>query len=110
MEPPETIDRLYRRKVASSFPAAITAADSLHPRQEAPLSDQCLQGLCRSLRCYEAAGQWPEELRDLVVRMIPKESSGVRTILIFRALHRVWSRARGDVAKRWAEIALSDPF
>ena len=43
------------------------------------------------------------------MRLIPKDAGGLRPILIFRTLYRLWARARVDGCRKWAGDWLTDP-
>ncbi len=68
---------------------------------------QCLSGL---LRAYEALGAWPQTLANLIMRLLPKDTGGFRTIGLFRTLFRVWAKCRATVLAEWAAARLSHPM
>ena len=90
------------RSAGNTFSHCTTATyDGVHPRHFALLSDAALQVVAVFLESIENLGAWPPGIDTVAIALIPKPKGGVRPIGLFPGLHRLWSRARRDVAQAW---------
>ncbi len=46
-------------------------------------------------------GDYPEVLRNLFVKLIPKPTGGFRPICLFRSLYRIHMKARSGYIRQW---------
>ena len=76
-------------------------ADLFHPRWVLLLSAGLLAFLCDILNAIEKLGVWPDLLDHLHVAFLPKPQGGVRPIVLFCGLYRLWARARLPVVRTW---------
>ena len=95
---------------SGDFRKGTSAVDGLHPRQVGLLSKELLEALCELFRGFEAFGRWPASLCSLIVRLLPKDTGGFRTIGLFRTLFRVWAKGRAQGLMRWAAEHLNHPM
>jgi hypothetical protein len=110
MELPAALDGGLLCRASAAFSAATSAVDGIHPRQVRLLSKELLRCLCLLFRAYESLGAWPATLANLIVRLLPKDTGGFRTIGLFRTLFRVWAKARATLLAEWAVVHLSHPM
>ena len=89
------------RKAAKSFKKKTTAVEGWHPRHLAAFSDELLELLGGILRLFEVAVWWPSSESCLLTKLIPKPKGGLRPVMWFRTLYRVYARARRDSVQRW---------
>ena len=66
--------------------------------EELRLPDDLLWSLARHLNRFEAAGEWPESLRQVLVALNPKDGAThegqLRPIRLLPMLYRVWMAGR----------------
>ena len=67
------------------------------------LSDECLGVLARLIAASEAAGILPPQLDFVAMSFIPKQRGGYRTIGIFPAVLRLWTKSRRSLCSAWEE-------
>jgi hypothetical protein len=80
------------RKAGKSFKTRTTATDGWHPRH-----------LAEILNAVELLGDFPMQLRDVLIHLMDKPTGGTRPIGWYRAMFRLWARARrysGSVGRR----------
>eukprot|EP00959_Pyramimonas_sp_CCMP1952_P228859 4785156-Pyramimonas_sp.AAC.1 len=90
------------RRAAKSFPVrAAVGADSWRPRHWALVSDQALAVLGYMFYVRE---QWQHgpHLTHVHIVLLRKPTGGHRPIALLVSLHRLWAKARLDLAKDWA--------
>ena len=83
---PPVLTAAQIRSAPEGFRSATSAADGLHPRHVALLSVPLLTALALFFWVCEAGTWWPEELADVIVRLLPKDSGGHRTVAVFHSL------------------------
>ncbi len=90
------------RKAGMSFRANTgTGIDGCPPRHYSWLSDHLLDVLIDLIVFLESAGIWPAQLREAVMRLIPKPSGGRRPIGLLASFIRLWERVRRPEVRRW---------
>ena len=67
------------------------------------MSDPALECVALLFGMWEQVGDVSYLQRDMLTALIPKPQGGFRPIGLFRALFRVWSRARMGDVKAWAK-------
>eukprot|EP00973_Karenia_brevis_P092567 12413027-Karenia_brevis.AAC.1 len=67
------------------------------------LSDSALEALLELLHRCEKIGAFPQQQESLLIGLIDKASGGTRPIGWFRALFRVWARARKSIWSEWED-------
>eukprot|EP00969_Alexandrium_andersonii_P128226 5666282-Alexandrium_andersonii.AAC.1 len=88
--------------VARSFPVdTAVAADGIHVRHIAMLSDAGLTAVGCFLRAMEVVGMPPHQMELLSYVLLPKPAGGYKGICIFAGLMRIWARCRRPVASAW---------
>jgi hypothetical protein len=101
--PPRTVEEFAFRTKA--FKTAVL--DVWHPgRLPLPAVDRVL----RLLHASEVAGRLPPSCREAVVRTIPNPRGGFRPIALFRALYRVWGKARTPLLAAWSKSLVTVVF
>ena len=88
-------------RASSSFKARTSVIDGWHPKHMASMSEQCRSSLADVFNEAELCGDFPSTQSQLVVKLLPKPTGGVRPIGLFRGLFRVWSRCRQHLARAW---------
>ena len=90
------------RLVAKSFKKKTgLGTDAFHPRWLLLLSDQVVQELADILMDIEEAGRWPDRAAEVLAVFIPKADGGLRPILLYTTVYRIWAKARLDYVRRW---------
>ena len=102
---PDTIRRAARE--ISTHTA--TSTDGFAMRHFALLSDDALMLASQLFECMELLGTIPQQLRYVLVVLIPKATTGLRPIGIFCALYRLWAKCRTIMAQSW-EILNPRPY
>ncbi len=100
LPPALTVDELTA--ASEGFRMRTSTVDGLHPRHVRHLFVGSLGCLSLLLRAYEAQAAWAPSLAEVIVRLMPKDSGGHRIIGLFRALFRVWAKARAAFLMKWA--------
>ena len=54
--------------------------------------------------CMEMLGTIPQQLRYVLVVLVPKATTGPRPIGIFCALYRLWAKCRTAMAQTWENL------
>ena len=57
------------------------------------VSDAVLQELADILMEIEEQGRWPDRAAEVQAVFIPKADGGLRPILLYTTLYRVWAKA-----------------
>ena len=97
---PDTI-----RRAAREFSThTATSTDGFAMRHFAPVSDAALVLVSQLFECTEALGTIPQELRCVLVVLIPKATTGLRPTGIFCALYRLWAKCRPAIAQEWENL------
>jgi len=73
----------------------------MHPRHIALISDEAREALADILNAVEAHGQFPTEAQSLIVALFDKPAGGTRPIGWYRAIFRVWAKARRNCWRSW---------
>ena len=81
-----------------------TSTDGFAMRHFALLSDDALALVSQLFECMEMLGTIPQQLRYVLVVLIPKARTGLRPIGIFCALFRLWARCRTAMAQSWKDL------
>ena len=96
------------RDSSKSFKKRTTAVEGWHPRHFSWLSDPMLESLSAMWYVCELQLVWPEQEEELLAKLIPKASGGLRPIMWYRSMYRVFARARRpevqDWFKSWAAV------
>jgi hypothetical protein len=98
---PEKLQGRHLKAAALKFKFATTAPDGLHPRHLAHLSDEGIQALADILNAAEIIGNFPDKLQSLIIALFDKPTGGTRPIGWYRAIFRVWARARRHLWQHW---------
>ena len=80
------------------------ATDGFARRQCALLSDDALTLAFQLFECMETLGTNPQQLRCVLVRLIPTATTGCRTVGIFCALYQLWAKCRTATAQAWENL------
>ena len=86
---PPPADWWVIQRVAKSFPWHTSNYEGLSPRHVSELPEQGLKLLAQLFNLCEVYGDYPEVLRNLFVKLIPKPTGGFRPICLFRSLYRI---------------------
>ena len=90
------------REAARTFSHGTSCSyDGFHPRHWDLVCDEGLEVFATLIMACEELGVWPDSLRAVVITLIPKPKGGSRPIGLFNGTHRLWTRARKDVATQW---------
>jgi hypothetical protein len=89
------------RDAARSFKKRTTAVEGWHPRHFGWLSDELLDVLSMMWHVCEVQLVWPKQEEELLAKLIPKASGGLRPILWFRSMYRVFARTRRPLVQEW---------
>jgi exonuclease III len=89
------------QRVARSFPWHTSNYEGLSPRHVSELPEQGLRLLAQLFNLCEVYGDYPEVLRNLFVKLIPKPTGGFRPICLFRSLYRIHMKARSGHVRQW---------
>ena len=73
-------------------------------RHFAPLSDDALVLASQLFECMEVLGTIPQQLRYVLVVLIPKATTGLRPIGFFCTLYRLWAKCRTVIAQTWENL------
>ena len=94
------------RRAAREFSTyTATSTDGFAMRHFALLSDDALTLVSQLFECMEMLGTTiPHQLRYVLVVLIPKATTGFRSIGIFCALHRLWAKCRTAMAQAWENL------
>ena len=101
LEAGETLKAAELRNAAKSFKKKTTAVEGWHPRHLAAFSDDLLDRLGEIFKLFEVAVWWPSSESCLLTKLIPKPKGGLRPVMWFRTLYRVYARARRGCVQRW---------
>ena len=99
-------------KAAKSFKENTSAVEGIHPRNCGELSEGATAGLVKLYERLEKDGDVPQHARTLQVTLLRKPTTPVthRCIMMYRSVHRVWSRPRSPVIRAWAEAMVKGLF
>jgi hypothetical protein len=89
------------RNVAAKFSPGTAALDGVTPRQLGMLSDAGLQALSLFFQLFEWCARWPTSESIVLTVLLPKPSGGLRPIALFRAVVRLYARARVSRLIAW---------
>ncbi|CAE8616817.1 unnamed protein product, partial [Polarella glacialis] len=67
------------------------------------LPDEAHADLLQLLNASEAALNWPSQVVNNLIAMVPKPQGGERPITLTSALYRLWSRMRKFIMSSWEE-------
>ena len=98
---PEMLTAKQIRDAARSFKKRTTAVEGWHPRHFGWLSDALLDAVSRMWQVCEIQLVWPQQEEELLAKLIPKASGGLRPIMWYRSMFRVYSRARRPRVQEW---------
>ncbi len=102
---PKPVEWQVIKKVARSFPWHTSNYEGLSPRHVSELPDHGLRLLSQLFNMCEIFGDYPEVLRNLFVKLIPKPTGGFRPICLFRSLYRIYMKSRSGAVRGWeAEV------
>ena len=105
VEVPGPADWRTVQKVAKSFPWHTSNYEGLSPRHVSELPKHGLRLLAQLFNLCEVYGNYPEVLRNLFVKLIPKPTGGFRPICLFRSLYRIHMKSRSGYVRQWeAEV------
>jgi hypothetical protein len=98
-------------KAGAKFKKGTAVPDGWHPGQLARLaSGEAKQKLVDLLNLCEAAGRLPPTAKQAMIKMLPKPRGGHRPIALFKALYRLWGKARTPLLSTWAASLCSATF
>ena len=97
--PPITRDMVVR--ASRSFKRSTLALAGLHPRHISFLPLAALDLLIVIFQTSEAAGAMPSQMLQTFVAVLPKASSGFRTVGWYQTLFRIWIKIRSPLVKQW---------
>ena len=90
------------RAAARTFrPSTGMGIDGVVPKAYAWLSDCLLERIGEFMAAIERGGQWPEQVDEARIHLIPKATSGRRPIGLLAALPRLWDRVRAWRVRKW---------
>ena len=98
------------RQASLSFPATTSmAADAIHSRQYAILSNRALEIIATLIQIIEMIGLFPDDLNYLTFPLIPKPGGGQRFIMTVTSLVRLWERLPPPFADKYV-AATARPY
>jgi hypothetical protein len=107
--PPLVIDDLT--KAGAKFKRGTAVPDGWHPGQLTRLSkEEDKQHLVDLLNLCESAGRLPPSAKQAMIKMLPKPRGGHRPIALFKALYRLWGKARTPILSKWASSLCTATF
>jgi hypothetical protein len=107
--PALTIDDITR--AAARFKRGTAVPDGWHPGHFGRLANTAdIQKFIDVLHICESAGRLPPSAKAAVVKMIPKPRGGHRPIALFKAMFRLWGKARTKLLAGWATSLCSATF
>jgi hypothetical protein len=89
------------QSAALTFKKRTCVPDGLHPRHFGLISPSLAHAVADLFMSAEAFGDMPEAKQQLEIGLIPKPSSGMRTIGCFDSLYRVLQRVRKPLLNQW---------
>jgi len=96
------------RTAAKRFKPNTSAPDGMSPRQFESLTEPALSALAMLLQAFEYGGDFAPTLRSMWTALLPKPQGGHRPIGLFRAIFRLWARARRPEVDKWAHTYAKD--
>ena len=96
------------RRASKAFSAKTTAADGWHPRVFQYLTDTQLLPLCWVYSAWEYMGRPALPGQQLMVKMIPKPTSGHRPTGLFPTPFRPWGKIQQPQIKMWMQDKVPD--
>jgi len=105
---PDILTAQQLRTAAKRFRPNTSAPDGMSPRQFEHLSEQALTALAMLLQAFEYGGDFAPTLRSMWTALLPKPHGGHRPIGLFRAIYRLWARARRPLVDQWAHKHAKD--
>ena len=103
---PLTADDVH--EASGAFRDRTSSPDGWHPKTFKLLSTAAKHSLAQFLNVLEKTGLWPESNSSLHLKLTPKPQGGNRLIGWYRALFRLWCKARKDLWVEWEDTHGSD--
>ena len=97
--PPILVDQVY--KASRSFSKSTVSRSGFHPQHVSLLPPLAVQALITIFQLAEAVGTLPPQLDATSMALLPKPAGGCRTIRLYQALFRGWSKVRSSLTKQW---------
>merc|ERR1711867_383984 len=72
------------------------------------MKDHHLQALSRIFAMWEAMGSPAINNQELIVKLIPKPTGGLRPIGLFPTLVRLWGKTRQPTIRAWLASSITD--
>jgi exonuclease III len=101
VEVPKPVDAKLVQGTARSFAWHTSNYEGLSPRHVAELPEVGLTVLAQLFNLCEVFGDYPDVLRNLFVKLIPKPTGGFRPICLFRSLYRIHMKSRSGFVRAW---------
>jgi hypothetical protein len=89
------------RSASASFKPRTSVVDGISPRQFSLISDTGLEALSSILWICEKYCTFGNAITDLAVRLLLKTDGGRRPIALFRAMFRLYGKARKNALQTW---------
>ena len=103
VEDPNTVDCAKLRAAASSYPDKKSkGVDQLSPNFICSLPDEILMSLVDMLNAAQRFLCWPIQIMLNLMAIIPKPTTGTRTVAKTPMLYRLWCITRSAEVKQWA--------
>ena len=87
--------------LAIQFALGTAIIDGWHPAILGLLPEQQVDKLIDILMLVEELGAFPDQQVAFLMRLIPKPTSGVRSVALFRSLFRFWGKLRTPILRTW---------
>ena len=105
----EPIRAIGAKRACLSFKERTTRPSGMHPRHPGWARDQ--EGLAMLLNLCEQVGAFPTSEREVLISLYRKpKGGGRRPIAGFRALYRIWGRARKSTLLAWERQHAAEGF
>jgi hypothetical protein len=107
--PALTVEDIVR--AAARFKRGTAVPDGWHPGHFGRLANPAdIEKFISVLHLCEQAGRLPPSAKAAMVKMIPKPRGGHRPIALFKAMFRLWGKARNRLLASWATSLCSATF
>ena len=102
--PPPAIGRESYQDGNGFFPHTAASTDGVLLRDFALLGDEALHTVALMFSCMETLETLPQQRRYVLVVLISKATSGMRSVCVFCALFRLWARCRTETNQLWEDL------
>jgi hypothetical protein len=89
------------RSASASFKPRTSVVDGISPRQFSLVSDKGLELLSSIFWLCQQFGTFGNTITDLAIRLLLKTDGGRRPIALFRAMFRLYGKARKEALQTW---------